>query len=165
MVTILEQHLRYTAWASQLLLQTADGLSPEELMRDFGTANKTLLGTLVHIFAADRLWLARVEGRPPARFVTEADYSLDVLRRDWPPLLDGWVQWASSLDDEAVRRELVYHDLKGREWREPLWQIVLHVVNHATHHRGQVSGFLRTMGHTPAPLDEIAFFRQPEPPR
>jgi uncharacterized damage-inducible protein DinB len=164
MVTILQQHLRYTSWASQALLETAGGLSPDQLLRDFGTANKTLLGTLVHIFAADRLWLARVEGRPPARFVTEADHSLDVLRRDWPPLLDGWVRWASSLDDEAVRRELLYHDLKGREWREPLWQIVLHVVNHATHHRGQVSGFLRTMGLTPAPLDEIAFFRQQAPP-
>jgi len=43
--------------------------------------------------------------------------------------------------------------------RTPLWQILLHVVNHATHHRGQVSGFLRAMGHTPPPLDLIAFYR------
>ena len=40
------------------------------------------------------------------------------------------------------------------------WQIVTHVVNHGTHHRGQVSGFLRTMGHTPPPLDLSFYYRE-----
>jgi uncharacterized damage-inducible protein DinB len=40
-----------------------------------------------------------------------------------------------------------------------LWKIVLHVVNHGTHHRGQASGFLRAMGHVPPPLDLIAYYR------
>ena len=44
----------------------------------------------------------------------------------------------------------------------PAWQIVMHVVNHGTHHRGAVSGFLRAMGKTPPKLDLIAYyFAQP----
>jgi uncharacterized damage-inducible protein DinB len=160
MVTLLQQHLRYSAWASARLLAGAADLSPDQLIRDFGTADKSVLGTLVHIFAADRIWLARVEGRPPAPFVDNADHSLDVLRRDWPVVLDRWNGWVARLDDEAVRTVLVYHDLKGREWRQSLWRIVLHVVNHASHHRGQVSGFLRALGKVPPPLDEIIFYRQ-----
>jgi uncharacterized damage-inducible protein DinB len=42
---------------------------------------------------------------------------------------------------------------------EPDWKLVFHVVNHATHHRGQVAGFLRTMGRVPPPLDLIAYYR------
>jgi uncharacterized damage-inducible protein DinB len=55
--------------------------------------------------------------------------------------------------------EVSYRDLKGNPWRTPLWQIVLHVVNHATHHRGQAAGFLRALGHAPPPLDLIAYYR------
>jgi uncharacterized damage-inducible protein DinB len=43
--------------------------------------------------------------------------------------------------------------MRGRSFRQALVVIVLHVVNHGTHHRGQASGFLRAMGHTPPELD------------
>jgi uncharacterized damage-inducible protein DinB len=50
--------------------------------------------------------------------------------------------------------------MRGRTWTQPIWQLVLHVVNHGTHHRGQVSGFLRTMGRVPPVLDLVAFYRR-----
>ncbi len=52
-----------------------------------------------------------------------------------------------------------YKDLKGNPYQSPLWQIVLHLVNHGSHHRGQVSGMLRALGKTPPPLDLIAYYR------
>src|ERR1039458_4735436 len=58
---VLRSHIGYTAWASGLLVEAADGLTGEEPTRDFGTADKSVLGTLVHVFAADRLWLARLK--------------------------------------------------------------------------------------------------------
>ena len=57
-------------------------------------------------------------------------------------------------------REVHYTSLAGLSFQTPLWQIVLHVVNHGTHHRGQVSGFLRRMGVVPPPLDLIAYYRE-----
>src|SRR5208282_121582 len=48
----LRLHLGYTAWASTRLLEAAAALTPEELARDFKTADKTLLDTLAHIFRA-----------------------------------------------------------------------------------------------------------------
>ncbi|HZT29582.1 MAG TPA: DinB family protein [Bryobacteraceae bacterium] len=155
----LRLHLDYTAWASRRLVAAAAQLSAEELQRDFGTADKSVLGTLVHVFGADRIWLARLEGKPPGSFLTEADYLLSVLENDWPALHERWKQWAAGLTDEVVRRVVTYHDTKGREWSQPLWQPLLHVVNHATHHRGQVSGFLRAMGHAPPVLDLVAYYR------
>jgi uncharacterized damage-inducible protein DinB len=56
--------------------------------------------------------------------------------------------------------EIVYRDLKGRTWKQPVWQLVLHLVNHGTHHRGQVSGFIRAMGATPPPLDLVFYYRE-----
>lgn len=156
---ILNTHLLYSEWASQRLLADAAALSTEELTRDHGTADKSVLGTLVHIFAADRHWLARVQLRNPGRFIDESDYSLDVLRRDWPGIHQGWRDWLATLAPEALGEAIAYADLKGRPYSTLAWQIVLHVVNHGTHHRGQISGFLRRMGHRPQPVDLIAYYR------
>jgi uncharacterized damage-inducible protein DinB len=59
-----------------------------------------------------------------------------------------------------ARAIVAYKDMKGNPYSQPLWQLVLHVVNHGTHHRGQVSGFLRVMGHTPPPLDLVFYYRE-----
>jgi uncharacterized damage-inducible protein DinB len=153
-------HLDYTTWASARLLEAAAKLSPEELSRDFGTADKSVAGTLGHVFAADRIWMARIQGQPPGTFITPEDRDLAVLNREWPSLLQVWKQWAGVLTDENGGTVASYLDLKGNRWSAAWWQIVLHVVNHGTHHRGQVSGMLRTMGHVPPPLDLIAYYRQ-----
>ena len=155
----LRLHLDYSAWASNRMLEAASKLNEEELSRDFNTSDKTVAGTLAHAFAADRVWLGRIQGNPPASFIDDNDRRLDVLRQEWPALQQRWKQWAAPLADRDVLPKISYKDLKGNPYQTPLWQIMLHVVNHATHHRGQVSGFLRAMGHTPPPLDLIAFYR------
>ena len=52
--------------------------------------------------------------------------------------------------------------MSGNRFNQPVWQLVLHVVNHGTHHRGQVSGFLRAMGHKPPKLDLVSYYRMIE---
>jgi len=156
----LRDHLEYTAWASARLVGAAGALSAEELTRDFRTADHSVLGTLVHVYAADRVWLGRIQGNPPARFIDpEKDMHLAVLQNDWPALHQRWKAWAAGQTDDSIRAKAAYKDLKGNAYETPLWQIVLHLVNHGSHHRGQVSGFLRAMGHAPPPLDLIAFYR------
>jgi uncharacterized damage-inducible protein DinB len=157
----LRSHFDYTAWASRRLVSAVSSLPAEELKKDFQTADHSILGTLVHVYAADRLWLGRIQGNLPARFIDpEKDMRMDVLQNDWPQLHSQWQGWTAGHDDDSLRQKLSYKDLKGNPYETPLWQIVLHVVNHGTHHRGQVSGFLRALGYTPPPLDLIFYYRE-----
>lgn len=159
-VKLLETHLDYTAWASARLVNAARELSPEELTRDFHTADHSVLGTLAHVFAADRVWLGRIQGNPPARFLDpEKDLRMETLENEWPALHGRWKEFIGKQTDESILGKISYKDLKGNPYETPLWQIVLQVVNHGSHHRGQVSGFLRSMGHTPPPVDLIAYYR------
>jgi len=155
----LRTHVDYSLWANRRLIDAAGTLGPEELTRNFGTADKSVLGTLVHIYASERTWLKRLVGEPPSAFVTDADYRVSVIQEEWPALGQRWKEWADALTDPDAKNSLAYNDLRGASWKQPVWQIVLHVVNHATHHRGQVSGFLRSMGHIPPPLDLIRYYR------
>jgi uncharacterized damage-inducible protein DinB len=157
----LREHLAYHVWASRRLLDAVATLSVQELNRDFQTATHSVLGTLVHVFAADRTWLGRLRSAPPAEFVSKSDHDFAVLQEQWPGVHAGWLQWGTTeLTDELAQSAFTYCDLKRNPWTQPVWQIVLHAVNHGTHHRGQVSGFLRAMGHTPPPLDLIVYYRQ-----
>ena len=151
---ILTQHIAYTTWATDLLMRAVAQIPPEHLTHDFQTSDRSILGTLVHTFGADRIWLRRVLGEPATAFLTDDDRHLATLQREWPDVLS---RWATCFDDPA--RVVSYHDLKGNPYSSTLTEIVLHVVNHGTHHRGQVSGFLRTLGHTPPQLDLIRFYR------
>jgi uncharacterized damage-inducible protein DinB len=156
----LRGQVDYTAWASRRLLAAASELTPEEMARDFQTSDRSVLGTLAHIFAADRIWLARFRGESLPTFLTDADRDFGTLQNNWPPLLTRWEEWAAQLTEERALAPFPYVDLKGRDWNQPLCHLVLHVVNHGTHHRGQVSGFLRALGHTPPPTDLHYYYRQ-----
>jgi uncharacterized damage-inducible protein DinB len=158
-VDTLRLQLDYSAWASQRLLDAAAKLSAEELTRDFKTADKTVLDTLVHVYAADRIWLSRVLGEQRATFIDPEDRDLTLLQTEWPALQQRWKLWLKDFTDGDVTRVIDYKDTKGRPYSQPIWQILFHVVNHGTHHRGQVSGFLRAMGQTPPPLDMMAYYR------
>jgi len=69
-------------------------------------------------------------------------------------------EYVGGLDDASVDRVIDYKLLSGAEGSTPLCQMLQHVVNHASYHRGQVTTMLRQLGATPAkPMDMIAYYR------
>src|SRR5262245_34288686 len=112
-------HLAYTTWAANRLLEAASQLTPEELTRDFGTADKSVMGTLAHVFAADRIWISRVKGRPPVKFITPEERDLGVLQREWPKVLAEWKEWAAGVTDDALSTICAYQDTRGNSYSSP----------------------------------------------
>ena len=149
---LLKTQLDYSYWASDRLLDAARPLAEEELARDLGNSFGGVLGTLVHIFEADRLWLSRVAGSP--RFTladAEERWTIDSLQSAWVDVHLGWIDWAGSVDE--VEEPLYYVNLAGKAYQLPLWQVVFHVVNHGTYHRGQITTMLRQLGFSPVSTD------------
>lgn len=149
-------HLRYSTWASRRLLDAALQLSPEQRERDMNIPNKNLLGTLAHIHSADRTWLARVLGQP-------VQPPQGPLEKEWPETLRRWEEWSESPAADDLNRVIEYRDLKGNPHRAPLWQIVLHLVNHASLHRGQAMALFRQLGAAPPATDLIFYYREQFP--
>src|SRR3954470_10132994 len=154
---MLQEHWEYNIWATMRLLEAAGQLSPEELTRDFKTADGSVLETLGHLFWSETIWLSRFnEVIPPAR-PDRGAHDVVFLRQHWPALHHEWRGYLAEVSDTS--EILTYKDLKGQEWKHAIWLLVFHVVNNSTQHRGQVSGFLRAMGHTPPSLDLVAYHR------
>jgi uncharacterized damage-inducible protein DinB len=149
--------LDYTHWASERTLNAARALTTEELAKDLGNSYRGVGGTLEHIFQADRVWLSRVEGTPRATlFDPEETWTLDSLEEQWGDVAARWRAWAERIDDFGAI--LHYKNLAGQSQELPLWQVVMHLVNHATYHRGQVTTMLRQLDHKPIATDLHVFY-------
>jgi len=159
---LIQDHLRYTEWADARLLTAAGELTQEQLQHDFGTADHSIIGTLAHVFGADRIWLGRLRQPQTVTLLEPHEVDLRYLTAAWPNVIHDWEALAGvwTADDLSVRVE--YKTLNGTPYSTPRWQVILHLVNHATHHRGQVAGFLRALGVKPPGLDLVAFYREAE---
>ncbi|MDX2178317.1 MAG: DinB family protein [Bryobacteraceae bacterium] len=159
---VLVDHLNYSKWATGLLLEAAAALEPGEIERDLKSAYGGVLGTLQHIFLADRIWLSRFEGRGRTTMLDdgEAMPEFERLRMEWPPLLDRFQALVADFGDAGVGAEFTYRNLSGKQFTMPRWQALLHVVNHATLHRGQTMAMFRQLGHKPPATDLLFYFQR-----
>lgn len=149
-------HLRYSAWASRKLMDAIRAVPDADLAKPAGISHGSLLGTLGHILWADWLWFTRVV--EPLEKPGDTRAALETV---WPQIQDRWIGWAERAADADLQRPVEYRSiLDSQIARTPAWQIVLHVVNHGTLHRGQAVGMLRQMGIEPPHTDLMFFYRE-----
>lgn len=151
------KHLQYSGWASRKLLDAARNLNPEDLTRNVGVSHESILGTLSHIHAADRFWYSRVVD-PKEPVIRQSDWTL--LEREWPAIQQKWEAWAARLTDADLSRVVAYKTSAGISHENVASQIVLHLVNHATLHRGQAVGMIRQLGIAPPVTDLMTYYRE-----
>jgi uncharacterized damage-inducible protein DinB len=151
----------YNFWADRRILDTTALLSEAQFAAPAGLSFSTLRGTLVHIIGAEWLWRKRVEeGVSPAGLIPESDLpSYDRIATRWKEEEMGWQDYLVDLDDGDLQRQVRYTNTKGLPFETPLWQILLHVVNHGTQFRSEAAVALTQTGHSPGDLDFIAYMR------
>jgi uncharacterized damage-inducible protein DinB len=156
----VRHHVAYSAWASRRLLEVVMALPEEERLRDVGVSHKSLMGTLEHICFGDRIWCARAVD-PAVAGPSFGEFTPGhTLETEWERVEKAWADWAASATDADLARVVTYKDIRGASRGEPMWQVVLHVVNHATLHRGQVAAMLRQLGVAPPQCDLIYYYRE-----
>jgi uncharacterized damage-inducible protein DinB len=154
----LADHVAYSRWASMRLIDACRDVPDEQLRRDVRCSFGSVLDTLEHIFWGDRLWLSRLRGAARTTLNEPGErYSVAELATAWREVLDDFQRFAVTADPEALCR---HRNLSGAYFEIPNGQIILHVVNHATYHRGQVATMLRQLGHTPQSTDLIVYYRE-----
>ena len=153
--------LDYHYWARDRLLDALEGLSAEQFTRDLGSSFKSVRDTIAHTYAAEWAWYERWHGRSPtAQLPYDQFGDVASLRAAWTEHEAKMRAYVDGLDEVGVNHVIDYTLLNGSAGSTPLWQMLQHVVNHASYHRGQVTTMLRQLGAPPAkPMDMIAYYR------
>jgi uncharacterized damage-inducible protein DinB len=157
----LKRLLDYTVWANHRVVRAAVGLSPGDFRKDLGSSHGGVRGTLTHMLSAEWTWLERLKGVSPGKPIDESECpDLISLRDRWVVVEEHRAAWFESLPEDGVSRRVHFTTTRGVEHEAPLWQLVQHVANHATYHRGQVITLLRALGATPVASDLLLWDRE-----
>jgi uncharacterized damage-inducible protein DinB len=156
--------LDYHYWARDVMLEAVTPLTPEQFTRQIDSSFKSVRDTLAHIYAAEWLWYARWQSQVPTS-ILDFDPGPDVpsIRTAWAEL-EGKVRlFVNGLGEAGVSRVFDYKAMNGQPTSSPFWQMLVHVVNHGSYHRGQVTTLLRQLGAAPPKSTDMITFHRLDP--
>jgi len=151
----------YNVWANDRIVTAIRELSGEQYTRMIPSSFPSIRATLGHIAGAEWIWLQRWNGTSPGAAPSwAADATVDLLAGELASVALRRRALLASLDETALQKSLSYRNLKGDAFTDRLVNVLLHVVNHSTYHRGQLTTMLRQAGAIPPATDLIVFSRE-----
>jgi uncharacterized damage-inducible protein DinB len=152
----IAQMARYHAWATERLLASVGPIPDEPYRKPCGLFFGSIHGTLNHLLLTDsEIWYPRFAQGQSASLALDAELESDrtVLASRLAAATKRWSEYVNSLDEFALGGDLRYTMTTGQARVLPMSGGLLHVFNHATHHRGQVTAALSMLGFEYEPLD------------
>jgi len=165
-VAEVQELFGYNGWANRQFFAVLRGLPAEQYFRDLKSSHGGLHGTLCHIVWAEHLWLTRWLGQPVPAVPQGKDLaSLTAAEARWGEVERDRAAFLGRLAERQLDDTLLVQPSTGGEFRHTLRQMLRHVVDHSSYHRGQLVTMLRQLGTKPPGTGLIVFYRQPHPAR
>jgi uncharacterized damage-inducible protein DinB len=152
----------YNHWANIRIYGAALEMPEQQYRRATGVFFGSLHGTLNHLLLTDRIWLRRLTGtgEHPDRLdaiLFDDRRALLRARLAEDARLSNFVAGRSEAD---LTQPVEYRTTSGKPYSQPLQDILLHLFNHQTHHRGHAHACCSIVtGSEPPSLDLLAFQR------
>ncbi len=152
---------RYMAWANQRIFDAIAALPEGEATKPRRSVFKNIVHTLNHVYVIDLIFQAHLEGREHgfAARNTPDSPPLDELRRAQHALDDWYIAWSDGLTDSGLQRRVDFTFVGGGEGTMTCAEILMHLVNHTTYHRGYIADMLYQVPANPPTTDLTVFIR------
>lgn len=152
---------RYNAWANRRTVDACATLDAGQFTRDLESSFRSVRDTLVHVMAVEQIWLARWRQTWDGSFLKAPDFpTLESVRNAWKGIEADLLTYVDGLSDEDVARVIAHKTMAGAEFKTPLYEMLQHLANHGTYHRGQLTTLIRQAGGKPQGTDLITFYRE-----
>ncbi len=162
MKQLLTSFAAYDLWANEKLLQPILSLTEEQQEQEINSSFSSIHKTCLHVWDASSIWWQRMQGYtqivvPSLSFnPTMKEVANGILSQG-----EQWIEWLKGQDLDEINEELIYKNLKGETFRQAKNEILLHLFNHGTYHRGQLVTMLRQVGMERIPqTDYIVYARK-----
>jgi uncharacterized damage-inducible protein DinB len=152
---------RYKAWANEITFSTVAALPEGEATRPRPTIFKNMVHTLNHPYVIDCIFQAHLEGRAHGFTArnTPDHPPLEDLRRAVQAMDRWYIELGDRLSDPELAEPIRFQYIGGGDGVMTRGEILLHLVNHATYHRGFVGDMLNQASVKPPATDLTVFLR------
>lgn len=160
------QMFTYDAWATRTLLKRINELPSSVMQQEVNTSFPTIARGFSHMFAVETIWYHVLTGMDIQQAMNRympleqemSGFGVEEFAAAFETLAQQVQAWLQAEPDLERSILLVNPYTGSRETR--LSEILLHLVNHGTYHRGNISAMLRQLGHASTMTDYVLFWYQ-----
>jgi uncharacterized damage-inducible protein DinB len=136
-------------------------LDEAQFTRTLGPDQTSVHAQLVHVVEVEWLWVCRLRGVDPGRFLTTADLpDRAAIRARWDAVAAEVRAFVAGLDDAALLAEVEYTTTKGVPQRDVCHELLAHLFNHGTDHRAQILSLIGQLGGPTVEQDMLFYLRE-----
>jgi uncharacterized damage-inducible protein DinB len=152
----------YNIWANNIVHSWFDKLNNEQWEQPVVSSFNSIAATALHIAGAETVWLDRLNKTEapvwlPSVFKGSKKETLDV----WNNASQNLKSFVENFDETKMQTSLSFKRLNGDAYEMLHYQVLAHVFNHSSYHRGQIVTMLRQVGFTDVgSTDMLGFFRK-----
>ncbi|MBY0426568.1 MAG: DinB family protein, partial [Cytophagales bacterium] len=137
---------RYNHWAN---IEICKAIEPVY------SSSPYIAETFSHVVNAQYIWTGRIDlaKKTPFRVREIQDYSK--LTANIEHITKDWLLYLQDITPEELARVITYTNSFGESFTSVIQDVIAHLVNHSSYHRGQVAKELRNLGIAPPNTDYI----------
>lgn len=158
----LSQYAAYNLWANQLMIDWLLSKDPAIMEKEVNSSFPTINKTLSHIWVAEHVWMCRIEYIAWKNLTSRHDgQNTKQITDDIILSSTYYIDKLHAMDESELLKSIEYKLLSGDTGKSSIFNIIHHVMNHSTYHRGQLVTMGRELGISDPPkTDFIEFGRQ-----
>ncbi len=159
MKELLKQLAAYNIWAHQRIAEVILSLPEEKQLAELPSSFNSLHRTLLHLWDAESIWWQRMKLHE--RFVRPSDNFKGTTRDVVNGLMSQsrlWEDWVGAASELTLEHVFEYRNNKRELFKMPIYQMLTHVFNHGTYHRGQLINMLRQLEVDKLPETDFSFW-------
>lgn len=139
MKKLLEQYAAHNVWAHQKMFDVTSRLTEEQINRHIPCSFSSIYKTVLHLLDAETMWWQRLKlqehvEKPSTTFVGSfADLETKLMQQSRQ-----WQEWVYNANDLQLSHVFAYQNTRKEQFKQPVNEVLLHLFNHGTYHRGQL---------------------------
>lgn len=159
MKQLLEQYAAYNAWANKIITEKIIQLPDIVIQKDMKSSFSSIYNTVLHLMDVESIWWQRLKLQehvewPGKNFEGNfADLSKELLQ-----LSKLWHEWVLNTNEINLTHVFGYQNSKKEFFKQPVYEMLLHLFNHQTFHRGQIITMMRQNGIEKLPATDFIVF-------
>lgn len=159
MKELLKQYAAYNIWANQRIVDVILALPEEKQLAEVPSSFNSLYKTVLHMWDAESIWWQRMKMQE--RITVPSENNNGTMQDAVSGLMQQskqWEEWISSASDLSLDHVFQYYNKKKEHFKMPVYQMLHHVFNHGTYHRGQLINILRQLGVDKVPQTDFSLW-------